>query len=198
MAPGTTQGLAPPPDLVDVGRVAAAHGVHGWLKIQPYSQQGEALRSTDAWWLAPEGSETAPTRADVLACRVAGSCLLAKIENVTDREAALALRGWAVRVSRAQFPPAAADEYYWVDLIGCLLYGLRDTQQVLLGQVGDIFDNGAHAVLEVTPGTVSDEGIFRAQADACTRPVLVPFVAAHIRRVDLQARRIESDWPAEF
>lgn len=190
---------APPLDLVDVGRVAAAHGVHGWLKIQPYSQQGEALRLADVWWLAPENEPVARAmRATVLACRTAGTFLLAKLENVTDREAASALRGRTVRVARSCFPSTADDEYYWVDLIGCLLYGLRGAEQVLLGQVDAVFDNGAHAVLEVVPGVLSDAGVFTADVDGRGRRVLVPFVAAHVGCVDLQARRIESDWPAEF
>ena len=36
--------------------------------------------------------------------------------------------------------------------------------------------------------------------DARQRPVdmLVPFVSAHVHRVDLAARRIDTDWPTTF
>jgi 16S rRNA processing protein RimM len=37
---------------------------------------------------------------------------------VDDRNAAEALRGARIFVSRSSFPAVAKDEYYWVDLIG--------------------------------------------------------------------------------
>lgn len=202
MAEPADASLASPDDLVAVGQVAAAHGVRGWLKIQPYSRQGGALMSAGTWWLASAGTQAggSPREVHVLACRQGGSHLLAQVRGVTDRDQAEALRGLAIWVPRASFPAPAADEYYWVDLIGCFLYGAADGSTVLLGQVDEIFDNGAHAVLQVALGELTDAGDFRARLDPQGRPRhgLVPFVAAHIQRVDLQARRIDSDWPPEF
>lgn len=202
MAEPADASLASPGDLIAVGQVAAAHGVRGWLKVQPYSRQGSALLSARTWWLTPAGTQASgSSRAvRVLACRQGGSHLLAQVQGVTDRDQAEALRGLTIRVPRASFPAPADDEYYWVDLIGCFLYGAADGSPVLLGRVDEIFDNGAHAVLQVALGALADSGDFQARLDPRGRPrhELVPFVAAHIQRVDLQARRIDSDWPPEF
>jgi 16S rRNA processing protein RimM len=202
MAEPADASLATPDDLVAVGHVVAAHGVHGWLKVQPHSRQGSALGSARIWWLATAGAQAggSPHAVRVLVCRPSGSHLLAQLEGVADRDQAQALRGLAIWVSRASFPAPAEDEYYWVDLIGCFLYGEADGSPVLLGQVDEIFDNGAHAVLQVVLGTLTDSGDFQVRLDPRGRPRhgLVPFVAAHVQRVDLQARRIDSDWPAEF
>jgi 16S rRNA processing protein RimM len=191
-----------PDDLVAVGRVAAAHGVHGWLKIQPYSEPGEALSSSQTWWLTPAAASTGrQARAlRVLACRPGGTHLLAQLQGIGDRDAALALRGRVIWVPRASFPAPDSDEYYWVDLIGCRFYGMSAGEPVLLGQVDEVFDNGAHAVLQVALGDfASPDGDFRTRLDARGRPrrVLVPFVAAHVHHVDVAARRIDSDWPAD-
>ena len=44
--------------------------------------------------------------------------VVAAARELTDRDAARALRGARVFVARSSFPTAADDEYYWVDLIG--------------------------------------------------------------------------------
>lgn len=198
---------APPDDLVEVGRVAAAHGVRGWLKIQPYSPQADALLGAPVWWLkAPDpvagsGALPRPRGLRIRACRrQAGQFLAAQADGIADRDTAESLRGYTVWVPRAAFPSAGDDEYYWIDLIGCDFHGMGDDGPRLLGRVDQVLDNGAHAVLQVALGTPDAEGVFQPLSDARGRPrhVLVPFVAAHVQHVDLQARRIDSDWPADF
>ncbi|MGB6242124.1 MAG: ribosome maturation factor RimM [Castellaniella sp.] len=204
----TRPGDAVPDDLVEVGRVAAAHGVRGWLKVQPYSPQAEALSNAPVWWLKAPDSVLEPgalsrlRHMQVQACRrQAGQGLLAQLAGIDDRDTAESLRAYTVWVPRAAFPAADADEYYWVDLIGCDFYGQSESgASVLLGQVDQVLDNGAHAVLQIACGERDPAGIFQARRDAKNRPVqvLVPFVAAHVQQVDLPGRRIDSDWPAEF
>ncbi|MBV2181218.1 MAG: ribosome maturation factor RimM [Castellaniella sp.] len=197
-----------PDDLVEVGRVVTAHGVRGWLKVQPYSPQAEALLNSPVWWLkAPDsvlesGAFSRPRGMRVQGCRRhGGQFLVAQLEGVADRNVAEAMHGHTVWVSRTAFPAAEDGEYYWVDLIGCDFFGQGDSGESMpLGRVDQVLDNGAHAVLQVTRGAVDETGVFQARTDARGRPVheLVPFVAAHIQRVDLPARRIESDWPVDF
>lgn len=112
-------------------------------------------------------------------------------------------RPCAVASSRRRAAPSAPadDEYYWVDLIGCALYSDADGEPRLLGVVDEVFDNGAHAVLKVLrqqiqPGQPGPVPLL----DPKGRPLeeLVPFVRAHIRHVDLAARRIDSDWPLDY
>jgi len=200
---------APPPDdLIEVGRVLAAHGVRGWLKIQPYSPQADALLNAPVWWLkAPDsalesGALSRPRGMPVQACRrQAGQFLAVQLAGIDDRDAAESLRGHTVWVPRAAFPAADDDEYYWVDLVGCDFYGRSESgEPTLLGQVDQVLDNGAHAVLQVLRGDTGEDGAFHAHQDAKGRPVriLVPFVAAHVQRVDVAGRRIDSDWPADF
>jgi 16S rRNA processing protein RimM len=199
---------AGPDDLVEVGRVAMAHGVRGWLKVQPYSPQAEALLNAPVWWLRVPDSVSEPGASSrlrgmrVQACRrQSGQFLAVQLAGVDDRDAAESLRACTVWVPRAAFPAAEEDEYYWVDLIGCDFYGQAGSgEPVLLGRVGQVLDNGAHAVLQVDCGACDDAGVFQARLDAKGRPVqtLVPFVAAHVHRVDLPNRRIDGDWPADF
>jgi len=186
-----------PADLVELGRIVAAHGVRGQVKIQPHDAGSGTLIAQRVWWLQASTAVTPlvspPRPVHVLNCKRHGAALVAQLEGVADRDQAQALKGATLHLPRAAFPKTADDEYYWVDLIGCALYG-KDAcaQDVLLGRVMQVSDNGAHALLHVRKIASEDA--------ACTRSPeqLIPFVAAHILRVSLPERRIDSNWPADF
>lgn len=201
-----TPGSETPGDLVELGRVASAYGVKGWVKVQPYSSHAEVLLDTATWWLkapaplARAGALPSLSRVKVLACRAHGASVVASLDGVADRSGAESLKGCGIWVSRSAFPSSDPDEYYWVDLIGCRLWGERDGVPELIGTVSEVVDNGAHAVLRVARMAAGPGGESVALEDSRGRAleVLVPFVAAHVHHVDLAARRLDSDWPVDF
>jgi len=186
-----------PADLVELGRVTAAHGVRGQIKIQPHASGSDTLYAHKTWWLQTattpiaSGRASTPRPVHILSCQRHNDTLIAQLEGISDRDQAHALKGATLHLPRTLFPKIAQDEYYWVDLIGCTLYGKNATQQdVLLGRVTQVSDNGAHALLHVAQDT--------ANTTTRTPERLIPFVAAHILHVDVSARRIDSNWPADF
>lgn len=186
----------PPADLVELGRVAGAYGVKGWIKVVPHSAQADVLRAVRQWWLLPAGRDLQTARATaVQQCRAHGATAVAQLEGVQDREQAEALKGVSVWVSRAAFPKAGDDEYYWIDLIGCDLYSSEAGEPQRIGVVQEVLESPAHAILRVQRLDAAGAAVLDAKGRACE--VLVPFVAAHIGAVDLAARRIDSDWPLE-
>lgn len=198
---------AMPTDLIEVGRVLSAYGVRGWIKVHPYSAEAEVLLTVKKWWLrAPVPPNkagdlaTAPAQLyTVVKSRPHSGTVAAQFQGFDDRTPAEKLKAHTVWVSRADFPSADEDEHYWVDLIGCLLYGDHNGQSVLVGQVKNVFDNGAHAVLDVQVGTLNDQAQFIAQLDEKGRPIaeLVPFVEAYVHTVDTDAKKILSSWPVD-
>lgn len=201
-----------PNDLIELGRIVSAYGVRGWVKIQPYSSQGLVLRAVPEWWLAPPFSpaslDTVPFDATkfrlhkVKQVRPQGAMVVANLENVDDRDFADSMSGYTVHISRQYFPKAEADEFYWVDLVGCFVYN----EAQLAGLVLEVVDNGAHAILRVQrmrlegDQTPSAKHVPEPLLDAKGRAqeILVPFVAAHVQHVDIVARRIETDWPLDL
>jgi 16S rRNA processing protein RimM len=160
-----------------MGRVAGAFGVQGWIKVQPYTASIAGLAGYRRWWLGPEEGREAFELTD---SEAHGETLVAKLAGIDDRDAAAALRGREVAVPRAAFPPAGEDEVYWADLIGLKVVNLQGDE---LGEVAEVFSNGAHAVLRVARG---DE------------ERLIPFVDAAVQRLDLPARRIEVEWGVDW
>jgi len=181
-----------PADAVEVGAVIDAYGLKGWLKIAPHAQDGEALLSARRWWLL-KGREGQAHRERHSALRVSakvhGDSVVGQLSGVADRDAALLLRGARVYVSRAEFPAPAADEYYWVDLIGL---DVANEAGVELGKVADLIDNGAQSVLRVTYPSTDKDG------KPATGERLIPFVGVFVKTVDLAAKRIVVDWEADY
>ena len=184
-------GLEPaqlPTDAVEVGRIADAWGVKGWFKVIAYSADPQALFSSKSWFLLPpprgERSFCEPARLAISEARTHANTVVASARDVTDRQAAEALRGARVFVSRSSFPTTGDDEYYWVDLIGLSVIN-REGEN--LGKVREMISTGAQTVL-VMDDHHGDNSIER----------MIPFVAAYIDDVDLVAGRILVDWQPSF
>ena len=189
-----------PSDALEVGRIVDAWGVKGWIKVQPFSSDPQALLSASQWFLRPPDDGVLPTplrsspdvafptSLNIAEARQHGDFIVASSRAIGDRTAAEALRGARLFVSRAQFPASGEDEYYWVDLIGL---EVRNREEVLLGSVVGLLDPGPHSVLRVKPPSdpESKEGGDER---------LIPFVAAYVDAVDLAGRRITVDWGADF
>ena len=206
MSTPATLPSGPPTDLVELGRIVSAYGVRGWVKVQPHSTNSQVLLAAKTWWLkapalkASTGALPLAFHTHVAASRPQGATVVAQIDAASDRDLAEALKGHTVWVPRADFPAADDDEYYWVDLIGCSLFGEYEGSTMILGQVIDVIDNGAHAVLRVARATLDASGElnFMQTDKGKTLEVLVPFVSAHVHTVDIAAKRLESNWPVEF
>ena len=87
-------------------------------------------------------------------------------------------------MSRANFPTAEKDEYYWVDLIGL---DVVNREEVALGTVKELLSTGAQTVL-----------VMDYEQDGKTQERMIPFVSVYVDEVDLPARRIVVDWQPDF
>ena len=181
-----------PDDAIEVARIADAWGIKGWFKVHAHSTDPQAIFATRRWFLKPAESAIAgkgvPGLLKILALREHGDGLVAQAEGVSDRNAAEALRGARVFVSRTHFPKADPDEFYWVDLVGLTVV---NRQGETLGDVIGLLDTGPHAVLRIQPAGLA----------APVKPEqerLIPFVSAFVDDVSLSERRITVDWGLDF
>ncbi|MBR8313801.1 ribosome maturation factor RimM [Burkholderia dolosa] len=178
-----------PDDAVEVGAVVDAYGLKGWIKVAAHADAGrggDALLNARRWWLE-RGAERLSAR--LVQSKTHGDTVVAQPAGVSDRDAALALRGFRVFVRREDFPALAADEFYWVDLIGL---DVVNEQSVALGQVIGMIDNGAHSIMRVEYPAIGKDG------RPGTAERLIPFVGVYVKTVDRASRRIVVDWEADY
>ena len=160
-----------------MGRLGAARGLKGWLKVKSFADPPEQIQNYRNWNLLVNGQlrEMALRR-----FRITPGGLECLLQGVDTRDAAEALRGAEVCVDRAALPPAGEDEWYWADLEGLEVRNLNGQS---LGQVSGLMATGANDVLIV-------EG---------DRRRLIPFLpGSRVREVNLEERRLIVDWdPAD-
>ena len=158
--------------MIEFGRVAGSYGVRGWLKV--VVDEPEVLAAQPAWWLA--GMQYA-----VQETRLHSGTLLAKLAGIENPERAKEFKGRPVSIPR---PRPGKGRFYWSDLLGLAVV---NEQGVVLGLVTQMSSNGAHDVMEVS-----------AMEAAGARTRLLPFVPAYVKNVDLQTKRIEVEWGADW
>jgi len=182
-----------PADAVEVARILDAWGVKGWIKLQPFASDPQALFASPRWYLKPAAHAVTPSSLPpllhVTEVKAHSDVVVACARELGDREAARALRGARVFVARSHFPSAGDDEYYWVDLIGAQVI---NRQGEVLGEVSALIDTGPHSVLCVRRPDAGPE-VPDVQAER-----LIPFVAAYVDAVDIAARRIQVDWSLDY
>jgi 16S rRNA processing protein RimM len=160
--------------LFQLGLVGAPFGVRGWIKLRSHTDPPERLLEHRNLQIGREG---AWRTFRIESTGKSGGQLTAKLVGVEDRDQAAALRGCAVCVPRAELPPRDDKDFYRADLIGCDVVNLAGTA---LGVVQHFVETPAQALMVV-----------RGEQE-----YWVPAVPQHLRRVDLQARRVVVDWEA--
>ena len=72
--------------MVVMGRVVAAQGLLGWVKVQAFTEHLDTLIDYDVWQV---GNDAHPWREfKVLECKPHTKVLVAKLEGINDRTAA--------------------------------------------------------------------------------------------------------------
>jgi 16S rRNA processing protein RimM len=158
--------------LIQLGFVGAPFGVRGWVKLRSHTDPPERLLEHRSLLLG-QGGVWKNYRIE--ASGRSGGALTVKLTGVEDRDQAQVLRGAQVCVPRSELPPRNDRDFYRADLVGCEVVNLEGVE---LGIVQHFMETPAQ-VLMVVRGT---------------QEIWIPAVPQHLRRVDLQARRVVVDW----
>lgn len=161
-------------DRFCVGAIAGAYGVRGEVRLKSFCADAAAIASYAPLWL-----EDGSCSFGVTLGRAIPNGITARLDGVTSKEQADALRGVQLFADRDKLPNLPDDEFYHADLIGLSVF---DTGGTELGQVRAVLNHGAGDLLEVFgPGLKTT--------------LLLPFTRAIVPTVDLTAGRIIADPP---
>ncbi|MBV2352077.1 ribosome maturation factor RimM [Synechococcus sp. HK05] len=178
--------MAEEQELLVVGRVVAAQGLRGELRVNPLSDFPERFTRPGVRWLRPvqgRRNETAvSTQVELLSGRqLPGKELFViRLEGVNDRSSAEVLVGQELLVPAADRPKLARGEFHLLDLVGLEVRLLEATDATsgqpsgrCIGTVKDLIHAG-NDLLEVEP---CGDGA----------PLWIPFVEAIVPVVELEA-----------
>lgn len=159
-----------------LGHIAGAHGIRGAVLVKSYTAEPEAIGDYG------DLSDEAGRRSFSLTVDGAtAKGVICRVDGVSDRTQAEALKGMGLFVDRDRLPPAEAGEFYHADLIGLAVVSEDGGG---LGRVLRVANYGAGDILEVeVPGE--------------KRTALYPMTEAVVRRVDLAQGAIVLTPPEE-
>ncbi len=161
-------------EMICVGVLGGAFGVHGEVRLKSYTADPEAIAD-----YAPLTSEDGSRSFDLQITRPLKGGFAARLSDVRTKEEADALKGLQLFAPRDRLPDLPDDEYYYTDLIGLTVL---DTGGAEIGKVKAVLNHGASDLLELTvPGASST--------------VLLPFTRAVVPTVELASGRIIADPP---
>lgn len=152
-----------------LGRISGAHGIRGEVAVQSYAETPEAIAA-----YGPLVDETGERQFVLKPLRMTSKALICRVEGISDRNGAEALKGVGLYVERERLPPAEDGSYYHTDLIGLVVV---DETGAEFGAVAAVLNFGAGDLLEVSiKGRRTTE--------------IVPFTNACVPEVDLAGRKI--------
>lgn len=157
-------------ERIHVGVVGRAHGIRGAIRVFTDDAGSDSLLHVKAVYL---GTEAEARR--VLRATRCGRFVALELDGVDDRDKAFALTGLDVYIDRGALRPLR-NAFYACDLVGL---SIRDADGREWGTVAAVVPGSAHEILE-----------YRRSAGGTG---YMPFVAAHVGRVDLDAKTVEVD-----
>lgn len=164
------------PELLVVGKIVAAQGLRGELRVNPLSDFPERFTKPGLRWLRPPAQKRGPAAEPQAIQLLSGRQLPGKelfvirLEGINDRSSAEACVGQELLVPSDERPKLAKGEFHLLDLVGLEVRLLESGAPI--GRVQDLLHAG-NDLLEV-------------QLDGKKQPLWIPFVESIVPRVELQ------------
>lgn len=155
-------------DKLCLGVITGPHGIRGQVKVKSFTENPKQMTAY--------GPLTDASGKKVYTLSVTGTAkglLIAKIDEVKDRNEAELLKGTELFVAKDKLPETDDDEFYHADLVG--LKALEEDGEEF-GVVTGLFDFGAGDILEIR------------RWDG--KSVMLPFTMEVVPTIDLDAGHI--------
>jgi 16S rRNA processing protein RimM len=154
------------PEYVSIGIIARAHGVKGEVIVDPFSDEIDQFAKLKSISIKDPKGECRSF--NVERARISTNRIIIKLENINDRDAALALKGSYLDKHLSEFETLPANEYYIFDLIGLKV---KTTDDVWLGEIVDVLTLPANDVYVIQDSL---------------NEYLIPAIKDVIKKVDLE------------
>jgi 16S rRNA processing protein RimM len=160
---------------VCLGVVVGSHGVRGQVRVKPFTEDPYGVAA-----YGPVETKDATRRFKIEATGVAKGVVICRLEGVSDRDKADAMRGTELYVARDVLPDVEEEDgYYHTDLIGLSAISVDGKPY---GRVVAVENFGAGDLLEIAR---TDGG----------QTVYVPFTDEIVPVVDIEAGCLTLDPP---
>jgi 16S rRNA processing protein RimM len=176
--------MTTPEDWVWLARIRHAQGRKGEVFADVLTDFPEKFADRRQLWLlaaSGAGSAAPPREVELVGHWPHKGGIVLHFAGVDSITAADTLKGLIVAIPRAARAALAEDEVYTGDLIGCALIDVAGAKPVTVGEIESVDRTAGPVALLVVQGEVGE--------------VLIPFAKSYLRKVDLEAKRVEMALP---
>lgn len=167
---------------VVVGRIGAAHGIKGWIKIQSFTAEPAALFAYQPLWVLVAGK---PQVLEIVNWRMQGKSFVAQLKGCNDRNDAQRLTQCEVLTDAERLPALDDDDVYWHQLMG---KQVQTQTGELLGLVDHLLETGSNDVMVVKP----------SQGSIDNRERLIPLLLSQGQTQISDEGNLVVDWDSDF
>jgi len=139
------------------------------------------LADSDAKSAHPASASALPREVELIAHWLHKGGIVLHFAGVDSISEAETLKGLIVGLPRSERAALVDDEVYTGDLIGCALIDVAGTEPVTVGEIEGVDRTSGPVALLVVEGAAGE--------------VLVPFAKSFLRKIDLEAKRVEMALP---
>lgn len=154
-----------------IGKIVNVVGLKGELKVYCYTDKKEQFEELEQIWL----DDTAYIIQNV---RYQGNVVILRLEGVSDRNAAEALRDRGVYIEETDLAQLPEDSYYVRDLIGLQV---TDREGTLSGRLTDVIQSSSQDLYEIKLET--------------GKKFLLPAVKAFVLDIDMETETMTVKLP---
>lgn len=155
-----------------IGRLRSAHGVHGEINLEIWTDFPERIKPDSRLYLGEEHVELTVT-----SVRSKNRLILLSFQGYDERESVNALRNHIVYTKTDNLPGLPHGQYYHHELVGLRV---EDEHKTVIGEIKDILITGANDVF-----VIDDHG----------KELLIPFIKDVVLNIDLPAGQVTVKLP---
>lgn len=155
-------------NFIVIGKVGKAHGLKGEVYVQLFLDEDQLDQLPQLYKKQSGGYQAV----EFEYMKPSGKKFITKFSQVNSREDTDKIRNIDLFVNKLDLPEPDEDEYYYIDLIGCLCYWNDD----FIGEVVNVDDYGAGDIFEINKNG---------------KTLFLPFLNRHIETISIENKRID-------
>ncbi len=156
-----------------IGKIKDAHGIKGELFVLIFSKDFFWIDDVEHFYLGDDF-----TKYEILNIKPHKDGLIVKVQGITDRNQAEAIKGKSFALDPEFFETESGDTIVLSEILDFLVFDNSNNQE--LGKIVGFSTNNAQDLLQVSDGKIS---------------FYVPFVEAFVKKIDYKTRQIYLDLP---
>ena len=177
-----------------LARIKRTQGRKGEVFAEILTDFPEKFAERRQLWLLRETASASPRKVELLHHWLHKGGIVLHFTGVDSISDAEELTGMIAAIPQAERAPLDEGDFYISDLIGCRLVDVAGPAPSLVGEIEDVDRSaGPVAMLVVRQATqqVGESANQRIRDDE----ILIPFAKDYLRRVDVEAKRVEMALP---